>query len=369
MSKKIQNRYVPNYASPPGDTLQEVLEERGMSQAELAERTGRPKKTINEIINGKAAITPETALQFERVLGISASFWNNRERHYREALARIEEEERLQKQVSWLNAFPVKAMIKLGWIQCYQDKVEQLGEVLNFFAVASPEQWEEIWCSTHVLFRKSQVFQSDFGDVAAWLRRGEIEAAEISCATYDANKFKEALQQIRALTVKPPKIFQLEMVRLCAEAGVAVVFVPQFPKTRTCGATRWLNPNKALIQLSLLYKTNDHLWFSFFHEAGHILLHGKRDVFLEGKGVQEEEDKEQEANKFAQDILIPPAELKRFLTSEQQQSGTAIVGFAAQINIAPGIVVGRLQHDGVLPPSHYNELKQSFEWALDEHKS
>ena len=83
MSNVIQNQYTPDYVSPPGETLQEVLEERGMSQAELAERTGRPKKTINEIINGKAAITPETALQLERVLGIPASFWNNRERRYR----------------------------------------------------------------------------------------------------------------------------------------------------------------------------------------------------------------------------------------------------------------------------------------------
>ncbi|MUG97171.1 HigA family addiction module antidote protein [Scytonema sp. UIC 10036] len=368
MSKKIQNQYTPNYVSAPGETLQEVLEERGMSQAELAERTGRPKKTINEIINGKAAITPETALQFERVLGIPASFWNNRERRYREAQARAEEQERLEKQVAWLDQIPVKAMIKSGWIQCYQDKVEQLREVLNFFAVVSPEQWQGIWCNTHIYFRKSQAFQSDFGEVAAWLRRGEIEAAKIPCATYDANKFREVLQQIRALTVEPPQIFQPKVVQLCAQAGVAVVFVPQLPKTRTSGATHWLNPDKALIQLSLRYKTNDHLWFAFFHEAGHILLHGKRDFFLEGQGIAsvEDRDKELEANKFAEDLLIPPAELKQFLASNQQLSKAGIEQFAAEIGIAPGIVVGRLQHDEVLPPSYCNDLKQRFEWVLDE---
>ncbi len=371
MSKTIQNQYNPDYVSPPGETLEEVLEERGMSQAELAERTGRPKKTINEIINAKAAITPETALQLERVLGIPASFWNNRERRYQEAKVRAEEQERLQKQVAWLKQIPVQAMIKFGWVQRYQNKVEQLRSVLNFFAVVSPEQWEEVWCSTHVFFRKSQAFQSDFGHVIAWLRQGEIEAAEVKCAIYDANKFREALQKIRTLTVKPPEIFQSEVVRLCAEAGVAVVFVPQLPKTRTCGATRWLNPHKALIQLSLRYKTDDHLWFAFFHEAGHILLHGKRDVFLEEKGVQgvEKDDKEQEADKFAADILIPPAELKRFLVSGQQQSKAGILEFATQIGIAPGILVGRLQHDGVLPSSHCNDLKQRFEWAFDTHES
>ncbi|BAZ48505.1 plasmid maintenance system antidote protein [Nostoc sp. NIES-4103] len=371
MSNTIQNQYTPDYVSPPGETLQEILEERGMSQAELAERTGRPKKTINEIINAKAAITPETALQLERVLGIRASFWNNRERQYREALARQQEQERLQKQATWLKQIPVKTMIDFGWIQHYQDKVEQLREVLNFFAVASPEQWEGIWCSTHVDFRKSQAFQSEPGAMAAWLRQGEVEAAEIHCATYDANKFREALLQVRALTTQPPEIFQPEVVRLCAQTGVAVVFIPQLPKTRVSGATRWLNSQKALIQLSLRYKTDDHLWFAFFHESGHILLHGKRDVFLEGKGVAAVEDltKEEEANKFAANILIPPMELKRFLASGQQRSRVGIEQFATEIGIAPGIIVGRLQHDGILPPSHCNDLKRRFEWVLDETES
>ncbi len=364
MSNAIQNQYKPDYVSPPGETLEEILEERGMTQAELAERTGRPKKTINEIINGKTAITPETALQLERVLGVPASFWNNRERDYQEALARQEEQERLAKQVAWLDQIPVKDMIKQKWIQSYQDKVEQLREVLNFFGVASPNQWQECWGGMPVNFRKSPAFKSDKSAVAAWLRRGEIEAAEIDCATYNASKFKETLQQVRALTIEPPEIFQFELVRLCAAAGVAVVFVPELPKTRTSGATRWLNPNKALIQLSLRYKTNDYLWFAFFHEAGHILLHGKRDVFLEVKGTQG--DKEKEADTFAANLLIPPAELKQFLALEQQPSKAAIAQFASEIGIAPGIVVGRLQHDGVLLPSHCNDLKCRLEWVSDD---
>ncbi|WP_242046589.1 HigA family addiction module antitoxin [Cylindrospermum sp. FACHB-282] len=127
MESKIQNQYNPDYVSAPGDTLLEVLEERGMTQAELAERTGRPKKTINEIIKGKAAITPETALQLELVFNIPASFWNNHERHYREFLAQQEEKKRLKKQVSWLKGIPVTAMIKSGWIRRHQDKVELRG--------------------------------------------------------------------------------------------------------------------------------------------------------------------------------------------------------------------------------------------------
>ncbi|MFM6311880.1 MAG: helix-turn-helix domain-containing protein [Dolichospermum sp.] len=371
MESKIQNRYNPDYVSPPGDTLLEVLEDRGMTQAELAERTGRPKKTINEIIKGKAAITPETALQLELIFNIPASFWNNRERHYREFLAQKEEKKRLAKQVPWLKEIPVTAMIKSGWIRRCGDKVEQLREVLNFFAVASPEQWEGIWLNHHINFRQSQAFQSDPKAVSAWLRRGEIEASAIVCAPYNANKFKETLQKIRTLTLEPPEIFQPKLVQLCAEAGVAVVFLPELPKMRTSGATHWLNADKALIQLSLRYKTDDHLWFTFFHEAGHILLHGKRDFFLEGTGIisVEDQEKEQEANKFSADILIPPGDLQRFLDSVSQISKTNIIQFANEIDIAPGIVVGRLQHDQVLPSNHCNDLKQRWEWALNQQKN
>ncbi|MBE9170775.1 HigA family addiction module antidote protein [Pleurocapsales cyanobacterium LEGE 06147] len=367
MNSTIQNQYTPDYVSPPGETLEEILEEKGMTQAELKQRIGRPKKTISEIINGKAAITPETALQLERVLGVPASFWNNRERQYREALAHQKEREHLEGQVSWLERIPVRDMIKQQWIQSYPDKVAQLREILNFFAVASPEQWEKIWGKTlSVDFRKSARFESDPSAVAAWLRKGEIEAEEIVCAEYDTNKFKKALQEIRALTVESPEVFQPAMVQLCADSGVALVFVPQLPKTRTCGATRWLNSKKALIQLSLRYKTNDHFWFAFFHEAGHILLHGKRDVFLEGQDIQDhsKQDKEKEADNFAADLLIPSTELMQFLQSSKRLSKEAIEQFASKIGIAPGIVVGRLQHrEKILQPSHCNGLKQRFEWT------
>jgi HTH-type transcriptional regulator / antitoxin HigA len=366
MNSTVQNQYTPDYVSPPGETLEEILEEKGMSQVELAERTGRPKKTISEIINGKAAITPETALQLERVLGVPASFWNNREREYREVLADREEKERLKNQISWLKQIPVRDMIKLQWIQFYEDKVAQLREVLNFFAVASPEQWEEIWSKTLLVnYRKSKTSESDDSAVAAWLRKGEIDAEEIVCADYDASKFKKALQKIRTLTLDSPEVFQPAMVKLCADSGVALVFVPQLPKTRTCGATHWLNSKKALIQLSLRYKTNDHFWFSFFHEAGHILLHGKKDIFLEGKDIQDnsKHNKEEEADKFAANLLIPPNELKQFIESHKRFSKEAIKQFASLIRIAPGIIVGRLQKEKILPQSHCNDLKQRFEWT------
>lgn len=359
MNKEIQNQFIPDYAVPPGDTLAETLKSLGMSQRELAERTGRPVKTINEITKGKAAITPETALQFERVLGIKAGFWNNLERNYQETLARINEQKRLKQKTDWLRKVPLNRLIKMGWIKKHENKVQQLREVLNFFGIASPEQWETRWMGTQVSYRTSKAFQNDPYAVASWLRMGELTARNINCKTYDALKFKNALSLVRALTVKPPEHFQEEIAGLCSEAGVAVAFVPEIPKIRTSGATWWINTGKAVIQLSLRYKTDDQLWFSFFHEAGHILLHGKKEVFIEDDGDNAKED---EADKFASDFLIPAKEYERFIRLGKY-SKAAIKQFAGELGIAPGIVVGRLQHDGRLLHSHCNDLKKRFEWG------
>lgn len=363
MIKQLQNQFTPDYAVPPGETLLETIQSLGMSQADLAQRTGRPLKTINEIIKGKTAITPETALQLERVLGVPASFWNNLERNYREARARLDEQERLQNQLAWLKQIPVKDVLKLQWIAAFDDSIQQFQAVLQFFGVASPEQWKQVWASPSAAFRQSRAFQSDPGAVAAWLRKGELDAQKIACQPYDANKFAIALDQARALTIAPPDQFCPALERLCADVGVAVVFVPELPKARVSGATRWLSPTKALVQLSLRYKTDDHLWFTFFHEAGHIVLHGKRDVFLEGETTADE--KEGQADRFAADLLINANKYQQFVESGSHRSKAGIRRFASETGVAPGIVVGRLQHDKHLPQSHCNDLKRHFVWSQD----
>lgn len=365
MINQIENQYTPDFVSPPGETLLEIIEGLGMSQAELAHRMGLHKKTVNEIIKGKAAITPQTAIRLERVLGTSAEFWNNREQLYRQHLARMSENAQLATETDWLDQFPVKSMIKRGWIQKCKDEVSQLRELLGFFGVASPEQWEAVWGECAVDFRMTTAYSSEFTALSAWLRQGELMAQAIDCQPFNANAFRRLLiNDIRPLTVESPEVFQPETIRLCAQAGVAVVFLPQLPKARVSGATRWLTPTKAIIQLSLRYKKDDHLWFTFFHEAGHILLHGKRDVFLEDNDGDNNKDKEKEANEFARETLIPNDEFERFvyLSKGKYRSIEGIKAFASKIGIAPGIVVGRLQHDEYLEYTHCNALKRTFQW-------
>ncbi len=361
MAKQLANEYRPDYVSPPGDTLSEILEDRQMSQRELAERTGRTQKHINEIIKGKAPISPETAIQLERVLGVPSSFWNNRQRRFDEFLARAAEERSLGQNIEWVRNFPYKTMANRRWVADVRDPLTRLQNLLGFFGVASPDAWGEHWGSVQIAFRTSASFAPDRYALACWLRMGELVASRINCTSYDKEKFKHCLTNIRKLTTAPPTVFQQKVIDMCAECGVAVVFVKELRRTAS-GATRWLSQDKALLQLSLKYKTDDHLWFTFFHEAAHILLHKKRHIFIEG--IDADSPEEREANRFAANTLIPPEELEDLVDEHVSLSQRTIATFARRIGIAPGIVVGRLQHEGLLDHwSKSNGLKRKLVWA------
>jgi plasmid maintenance system antidote protein VapI len=367
MGNTIKNEYRPETVTPPGGTIQDILDERSMTQVELAERMGRSKEFINRLIHGRDALSQDVALELERVLNVPARFWNQREQQYREAEARQEEHYRLERFVDWMKqTFPISDMKKRGWLPDCDNEVAQVDAVLDYFGVASPAEWQSVWMNpeTKAAFRKTLAFASEPGAVSAWLRYGELEARKIDAAPYEKSSFKQALQEIRSLTVESPEIFQSEMRALCKYAGVALVLTPQVEGARISGATRWIAPDRALIQMSLRYKTNDHFWFTFFHEAGHLLLHGKREIFLEGSQDEMPPEKEKEANAFAARTLIPQKEYQAFVRAGAFDR-ESLQAFADALGIAPGIVVGRLQHEKVIPwKSRLNKLKQSFTWEF-----
>ncbi len=354
--------FSPDYAIPPGETVLETMEALGMTQVQLSLRTGLSKKHINQIISGEAPITTQSTLLFEKVFGVPASFWSNLERNYRDALARLEEENRLQQDIARLKEFPVKQMIENGWVEKKNDKAEQAEEVLKFYGVTSFDRWKNVFDSYQYAARSSEAYESKPEAVSAWIRRGELLARNIQCRPFNERQFVQNLKEIRSLTVKKPKVFQNKLVDLCADSGVAVVLVKEIPKLVLNGITRWLTPEKALVQLNIRYKWGDIFWFTFFHEAGHVLRHGKKEVFLEF-GHNKDEQKEKDADKFAADFLIPPYEWKKFISGRTPFSIARIIAFADSMGISPGIVVGRLQHEKIIPHTHCNGIRNKFEWG------
>lgn len=362
MNEAKENQFSPNYAVPPGEILEEWLAERGMRQTELADRMDRPLKTISELVHGKISILQDTAFQLERVTGIEASFWMNADRIFQERAARIAEEQELASWGTWAGTFPYEDMARHGWVPVVSRGVDRVRALLRYFGVASPEAWQAHYGQRQVAFRQAPAFQADDAHLGAWLRQGEVEGARVECQPYDEARFKVVLGELRHLTTAAPETAGRELVQRCRTAGVAVVLVPELKKTRVCGATHWLTPAKALVQLSLRYKTDDHLWFTFFHEAAHLLLHGKKEVFVEFN--EKTNPKELEADRWAADFLIPPAEWRRFRVGGHVKQAD-ILTFAARLGIAPGIVVGRLQHEKCIPFTACNSLKRRLRLVSD----
>jgi HTH-type transcriptional regulator/antitoxin HigA len=358
----------PIEVSPPGETLLELIEERGIAQSELARRMGRPLNAVNEIVLGTKEITEDTALELERVLGTPAQFWLARESRYREFLARQRDAERAPDRLVWLNTLPLKELQSAKLLPAGRltaaFKATLVDAALRFFGVASPEGWQKQYTTVQAAFRRSNpAKQIDNAAITAWLRLGEMEAQKRETAPFDAEKLQATLPAMRALSTQAAPEIGKSLKALCAQAGVVLLFVPAFSGTHVSGVARWLG-DRPLIQLSLLGKWNDRFWFSFFHEVAHVLKHPKRAVFLDDASASDTVDskEEQEANQFAADVLIPPAARKAL--GQLPLSTASIQSFAQEIGIHPGIVVGALQHiHRVDYASPLTKLKQRYEIA------
>ena len=352
--------FSPDYSVAPGATVADLLDELQMTQTDLARRLGVSLKHLNQVINGSASISADLALGLEKVFDLPADFWLSRDAAHRAHIARTEERVDLRSAVRWAEKFPIAELKKREFLPVDLEGAELVASLLRFLGIASPEQWHD----PTVAFRKSQKTESDRYALAAWLRVGELEARDIECEAFSADRFRDALDQVRRLTREDVSVWQTKVVEVCANAGVAVVIVDAFNTARANGATRWISPTKAIVQLSLRYKWEDIFWFSFFHEAGHVLLHRKKELFVETSGSRESEDPalralEDEADRFASRTLIPT----NFERALYALSISDIPEFAERVGVAPAIVVGRLQHEKRIRFSQGNQLRRRLKFV------
>jgi addiction module HigA family antidote len=354
----IQNQYIPQIAFHPGETLSEKLEEMGMGPKEFSVRTGKPEKTISAILKGESSITPDMAVQFENVLRIPAHFWLNSQRHYDEYKARERKLELLQHSVDWMKSFPILDMIKKGWIKDVKSPMERAQELLAFFGFSSPEAWENYYYGQQlkVAFRISLAHTKEPHSLSAWLRQGDLQALALKAPAYDEKKFKASLEVIKSLMAEHPADFFNRLQAICLESGVKVVHTPCLPKAPISGSTRWLNEGVPLIQLSGRYKRNDSFWFTFFHEAGHIFLHGKKDIFLEDiEYTDKDTAKEVEADQFAVKWTFSE-EQEAELLRQSQISEDDVIQCAKKWNTHPAMIIGRLHNKGLIPYTDGRDL-------------
>ncbi len=303
--KQIMNEFILDIAFHPGETLAEKLEEMNMGPKEFAVRSGKPEKTISAILRGESSITPDMAVLFENVLQIPARFWLKRQYEYDEYIARGKRKIVIEDAISWAKKFPYQEMVELGWIQPTKNIQERVIALFNYFRISNHEAWEEYFYNQQlkVRFRISLQQSSNPYALSAWIRQGEIQASTINSEPYDKGKFHSYLSEIKKLIAQSNDETFKKLQDLCLECGVKIIYTPAVKETSISGATRWINEHP-IIQLTEQNTENKQFWFTFFHEVGHIVLHGKKEVFLENVEYSDiNHEKEKEADEFALELL------------------------------------------------------------------
>ena len=339
-------------ATPPGATVKEQLNDRGMSQKEFAARMDMSEKHISKLINGDVQLTPETAVRLEMVLGVPAKFWNHLEATYREKIIKAEAENAMDADVEMAKQFPYSEMAKFGWVPETREAKEKVVNRRKYFEVVElsllgSEQITRIACRRLAITEKSDLA------LMAWAQEAKIQARDIQTAPINIKRLISAMSEIRKMTVLKPNEFCPKIKECLANCGVALVFLPHLKGSFLQGAS-FLDGNKIVVGLTARGKDADKFWFSLFYELAHIALGHVGQL----NGTSE--DDERTANKWSGDMLIASKDFETFRRN-RDYSERNVLRFAKAQGIAPGIVVGRMQLEGMIQYSMLNHLKEKYE--------
>lgn len=339
-------------ATPPGATIKEQLNDRDMSQKEFAARMDMSEKHISKLINGDVQLTPETAVRLEMVLGVPAKFWNHLEATYREKIIKAKAENAMDADVEMAKQFPYSEMAKFGWVPETREAKEKVVNLRKYFEVVElsllgSEQITRIACRRLAITEKSDLA------LMAWAQEAKIQARDIQTAPINIKRLISAMSEIRKMTGLKPNEFCPKIKECLANCGVALVFLPHLKGSFLQGAS-FLDGNKIVVGLTARGKDADKFWFSLFHELAHIALGHVGQL----NGTSE--DDERTANKWSGDMLIASKDFETFRRN-RDYSERNVLRFAKAQGIAPGIVVGRMQLEGMIQYSMLNHLKEKYE--------
>lgn len=341
-----------NYiAIPPGATIKEQLETRGITQKEFALRMGLSEKHISELINGKVELTANVASRLASVLGSPATFWQNLEANYRSQLQKVQEELHMKADMELAKKIPYSKMANLGWVEKTRKPVEKVDNLRKFFEVAELIIIDNLKMPG-IAFRVNGGDEDNDYALAAWAQKAKCEARKINTKGINIPKLRRSLEKVRALTTESPSEFCNQLRDILSECGVAIVFVQHLDGSYLQGAS-FYDGKRIVLGLSVRGKTADIFWFSLFHELYHI---------LEGHINHQESttaEQEKSADIFARDTLIPLEKYNEFI-DRGSYDRESICSYAEKIGIAPGILLGRLQKENKLGFNVYQDLKVKY---------
>lgn len=354
-------QFVPRWASPPGDTIREALAVRNLDKETLVEELGLHPDALGALLEGSTPMTIRLADQLALVVGGSVEFWMTRDGQYRADLQRVAADR-------WAMELPVSDMAAMGWIKDPgADWEDRIDVCLEFFDVEDVASWEEAHASllAKTRFRSSRTLHANDHAVAAWLRQCEIELSQIDCAPFDRSALEDLLPNLRPLTLKrDPADFLPALRRECSDVGVAFGVVKPPARCPISGVAWRLQSGQPSIALTGRHRTDDHFWFSFFHEAAHLVLHDSDTVYLDEIEVGTEpahDSDEAEADSFAGELLVPPRYESAVYAARRKP--LELRRLSKEIGVSLGVLVGHLQHRGALGyRTRLNRLKHRYKW-------
>jgi HTH-type transcriptional regulator / antitoxin HigA len=347
----------PNWASMPGETIADILSNKNLTLKDFSKMMDSSLNEVKGLLHGFISIDEAIAKKLNGSLGGSVEYWLRREQFYREKVESLREAEG----VKWLKELPLKGMLKYNWVTKDGDILEQC---LRYFGVPDVWTWRKKYSDVTALasFRKSSKLLSKTAALSTWIRQGEIQAEHLHCKEWNPEQFRLLLNQAKAFSrQKDPTVFLQKLRSACAECGVALAIAPTPEDCVASGVAKFLTHTKALILLSFRYKSDDQFWFTFFHEAGHLLLHGERGIFVEEeKNEIDVNTEENEANEFALDVLFPGALKTELLNMPVTEKN--IKTLANKANVSLGIVVGQLRHSEKIPYNYFSGFIRRYSW-------
>ena len=352
--------FVPDWFSKPADSLLGLMRRRDIPIETVADVLDGGMETMRGLVSGTHAVDKDLARSLSASVGGSPKFWLKRQANYeraldfalRKALGELDE---------WLESVPAPGGKPRGRLSDARKKTE-LRKRLEFYGVSSLRAWNAKYgqMRSKTQFRTSQAFSSNAGSVSLWLRQGELEAALTTTRRWNSDGLRDLIDDILKLSkIRQPNRFLPRLKALASEVGVAVVALRAPKGCKASGASRLVTPEKAMVLLSFRHLSDDHFWFTLLHEFGHLILHGG-NAFVDTDDTYID-DHEREANGFASSYIVPPARWEEFANLRYDRD--SVLRFSVSLGIAPGLIVGQLQHRGVIPRDRLNFLKRRWTWA------
>lgn len=346
----------------PGFYIEEIIEELEMTQEEFAKRLDVSAKTISKLVNAQIPLSDDIASKISIMLGISVETLMNLQKTYDLKVLEIEKAQKLNTQKEVVKEIDYNYFVEnkiLAVAKSIEEKIENLCSYLrvsDLTLLKKPDLLASFRTSVQTVTEKNIINSN------VWLQTAINFGLNKTVDSFDEKKLKAAIPEIRSMTLMDPKDFLPQLEKIFRECGVAFVLLPSLKNCGVNGVVKWYG-DKVVLAINDRNSYADTFWFSLFHEIGHILQQKKKKVIINDKALsQTGEDLEKEADQFARDVLLPQDEYEAFLNCGPNGiTYNRICFFAQRMGIHPGIIIGRLQHDGHIRFSRFTEKRVKYQ--------